>query len=195
MQGSLWAKLFGRGGSRGNFSFLCRRDDDETLTVEKLLVRYFIPTQAYVKLALEADGVAFYVRSTKQKKPVYLVTGLVWVEFLALLTPRLLTEKLADGLVQDFSRSRVISDDGLVGGKSQMEYLNETHHTIATKTAQLGVGYVPHSLTPFSAWTKNRVISRSPRGKNEAAFLSGMKSKIRHLRVLRTALEGPVTYM
>jgi hypothetical protein len=81
LEGSLWAKLFGGGDSLGaSFSFLRRRDNDETLTVDKLLVRYFIPTQAYVKQALEADGVAYYVRSTKQKKPVYLITGLMWVE-------------------------------------------------------------------------------------------------------------------
>ncbi|KAK4445255.1 hypothetical protein QBC34DRAFT_413505 [Podospora aff. communis PSN243] len=78
IEGSLWAKLFA--GSSGSFSFLRRRDDDETLTVDKLLVRFFIPTQAYVKQALEADGVASHVRITKQEKPVYLVTGLMWVE-------------------------------------------------------------------------------------------------------------------
>ena len=80
LEGSLWAKLFGGHGPGAAFSFLLRRDNDETLTVDKLLVRYFLPTEAYVKQALEADGVAFYVRSTKQKKPVYLITGLMWVE-------------------------------------------------------------------------------------------------------------------
>jgi len=48
--------------------------------VEKLLVQYFIPTPEYVKQALEVDGVAFYIRNTKLKEPVYLVTGLMWTE-------------------------------------------------------------------------------------------------------------------
>ena len=79
-EGSIWASLFGWDGLGAAFSFLRRRDNDETLTVDKLLVRYFIPTLAYVKQALEVDGVAFHLRNTKRKKPVYLVTGLMWVE-------------------------------------------------------------------------------------------------------------------
>jgi hypothetical protein len=79
-KGNIWANLFGWDGLGTAFSFLRRRDNDETLTVDKLLVRYFIPTPAYVKQALEVDGVAFHLRNTKRKKPVYLVTGLMWVE-------------------------------------------------------------------------------------------------------------------
>lgn len=80
LEGSIWAKLFGWDGLGTAFSFLRCRDNDETLTVDKLLVRYFIPTPEYVKQALEVDGVAFHVRNTKCKKPIYLVTGLMWVE-------------------------------------------------------------------------------------------------------------------
>lgn len=80
LEGSIWAKIFGWDGLGAMFSFLRRRGNDETLTVEKLLVQYFIPTPEYIKQALEVDGVAFYIRTTKLKEPVYLVTGLMWTE-------------------------------------------------------------------------------------------------------------------
>ena len=80
LEGSIWAKIFGLDGLGTVFSFLRRRENHETLTVEKLLVRYFTPTLEYTKKALEVDGVAFYARNTKLKKPVYLVTGLIWTE-------------------------------------------------------------------------------------------------------------------
>ena len=95
LEGSLWAKMFGGNGSGAAFSFLHRRDNDETLMVDKLLVRYFLPTPAYVRQALEADGVAFYVRSTRQRKPVYLVTGLMWVEGAVLSKSRSRQKKLS----------------------------------------------------------------------------------------------------
>jgi hypothetical protein len=80
LEGSIWAKLFGWDGLGAAFSFLRRRDNEEILTVDKLLVRYFTPTPAYLKQALETDGVTFHVRNTNYKKPVYLVTGIMWVE-------------------------------------------------------------------------------------------------------------------
>lgn len=80
VEASIWAKIFGWDGLGAMFDFLCKRENDETLTVKKLLVRYFIPTPEYVKEALELDGVAFYVKNTKFRKPVYLITGLMWTE-------------------------------------------------------------------------------------------------------------------
>jgi hypothetical protein len=47
-ESSIWAKIFGWDGLGAAFSFLRKREDDETLTVEKLLLRYFIPTPEYV---------------------------------------------------------------------------------------------------------------------------------------------------
>ncbi|KAL6838096.1 hypothetical protein V8C40DRAFT_231594 [Trichoderma camerunense] len=80
LEGSIWAKIFGSEGLGGALSFLRNRENDETLTVEKLFVRYFIPTSEYMKKALEIDGVAFHINNTKRKKPVYMVTGLMWTE-------------------------------------------------------------------------------------------------------------------
>lgn len=77
LEGSVWAKVFGWDGLGAAFSFLRRRENDKPLTVEKLLVRYFVPTPEYVKQTLEVDSVAFYVKNTKFKKPVYLITGLM----------------------------------------------------------------------------------------------------------------------
>ncbi|KAJ4024684.1 hypothetical protein NW752_003238 [Fusarium irregulare] len=80
IEGSIWAKTFGSDGLGAMFSFLRKRENDETLTVDKLLVQYFIPTSEYMKKALEIDNVALHINTSKRKKPVYLVTGLMWVE-------------------------------------------------------------------------------------------------------------------
>ncbi|KAH7140364.1 hypothetical protein B0J13DRAFT_557566 [Dactylonectria estremocensis] len=80
LEGSIWAKIFGWHGLGVKFSLPHQREANETLSVEKLLVRYFSPTPEYTKQALELDGVAFYIVNTNFKKPVYLVTGLMWAE-------------------------------------------------------------------------------------------------------------------
>ncbi|KAL2686793.1 hypothetical protein Neosp_004335 [[Neocosmospora] mangrovei] len=77
VKGSIWATIFGSDGLGGMFSFLHKRENDEILTVQKLLVHYFIPTSEYMKQALEIDNVAFHINNTKRKNPVYLVTGLM----------------------------------------------------------------------------------------------------------------------
>ncbi|KAJ4136565.1 hypothetical protein NW768_004182 [Fusarium equiseti] len=79
-EGSIWAKIFGSDRLGATFSFLRKRENDESLTVDKLLVQYFIPTPEYMKNALEIDNVALHINTTKRTKPVYLVTGLMWVE-------------------------------------------------------------------------------------------------------------------
>ncbi|KAJ5006497.1 hypothetical protein K4K48_003478 [Colletotrichum sp. SAR 10_66] len=80
LEGSVWARIFGTGGPGFRFSFLRKRENDEVLTVDKLLVRYFIPTLEYTTQALSVDGVATYVRITEMKRPIYIVTGLMWTE-------------------------------------------------------------------------------------------------------------------
>lgn len=80
LEGNIWAKIFSKHGPGAKFSFLRNRENDETLTVEKLFVRYFIPTPEYMKEALEVDAVSFYIEATKRKKPLYLITGLMWTE-------------------------------------------------------------------------------------------------------------------
>ncbi|KAK2746949.1 hypothetical protein FQN57_002521 [Myotisia sp. PD_48] len=56
LEGSIWAKIFGWEGLGNIFTGLRKRENDETLTVESLFIRYFIPTADYLKQALEADG-------------------------------------------------------------------------------------------------------------------------------------------
>ncbi|PKK50415.1 hypothetical protein CI102_7517 [Trichoderma harzianum] len=67
---SIWENIFGNEGLGGALSFLRNRENDETLIVEKLFVRYFIPTFEYTKIALKS----------MRKKPVHMVTGLMWTE-------------------------------------------------------------------------------------------------------------------
>ncbi|KAH6953872.1 hypothetical protein BKA56DRAFT_708078 [Ilyonectria sp. MPI-CAGE-AT-0026] len=76
VQGSIWAWIFGPSGPGGQLSWLRSQSDDETLTVDTILTRYFSPTEEYMKKTLEAAGVVMFTRLTHMKKPIYLVTGI-----------------------------------------------------------------------------------------------------------------------
>lgn len=76
VEGGIWAKIFGQGV--GNFEFLRKRSNEETLTVKHVFVRYFLPSEAYMKESLELAGVTGFVNTTKRKKPVFMITGLMW---------------------------------------------------------------------------------------------------------------------
>ncbi|CVL09025.1 uncharacterized protein FMAN_14292 [Fusarium mangiferae] len=69
VEGSIWAKVFASDGLGAMFSVLRKRENDETLTVKRLLVQYFIPTPEYMKKALEIDNVALYIHANKRRKP------------------------------------------------------------------------------------------------------------------------------
>ncbi|KAJ4141760.1 hypothetical protein NW768_000977 [Fusarium equiseti] len=73
---SIWAKIFSLHGLGGSFSFLSKRTDDESLTVDEIQTRYFSPSQEYMTRSLELPNVASYVTVARKKLPVYLVTGL-----------------------------------------------------------------------------------------------------------------------
>lgn len=79
-EGNLWEAI--NGSEKGSQSSRPRHHEnrDKVLTVEKLSVRYFIPTPEYINKALEIDGVAQYIETTNRKRPVYMITGLMWNE-------------------------------------------------------------------------------------------------------------------
>ncbi|KAK6524504.1 hypothetical protein TWF281_011411 [Arthrobotrys megalospora] len=123
LDGSIWARLFGWDGLGALFSFLRKRENDEILTVEKLFVQYFVPTPEYMDQALNVDGVSFYVNNNKFKKPVYLVTGLMWTEG-AKLSKNQSNNKMISG--------RAATTDphsGFTGGSSEAY---ETENSLAT---------------------------------------------------------------
>ncbi|KAL7803905.1 hypothetical protein V8C43DRAFT_266357 [Trichoderma afarasin] len=76
IKGSIWAQLFSFGGPSEKLNFLSTRDDDETLTVADLRTTYIIPSEEYMKKALENAGVSLFINVTKMKAPVYMITGL-----------------------------------------------------------------------------------------------------------------------
>ncbi|KAF0323682.1 major facilitator superfamily mfs-1 [Colletotrichum asianum] len=82
LRGSMWARLFGNMSSfaGATASFLKSRDHDEILTIDKVFIRYFIPSKEYMKQALEIDGVDFYIKDTRMRESIYMVTGLMWAE-------------------------------------------------------------------------------------------------------------------
>lgn len=77
-EAGIWAKIFAIGSA--GFKFLAERSDDETLTVEKLLTRYFSPTREYMNESLESAHVLSYLEDTERKQPLYMVTGYMYVE-------------------------------------------------------------------------------------------------------------------
>ncbi|KAK1239125.1 hypothetical protein MKX08_006186 [Trichoderma sp. CBMAI-0020] len=77
---------------------------NKILSVEKLRVRYFVPTPEYIDKALEIEGVAHYVESTKQKRPVYMITGLMWTEG----ATKLVNKHGADGFDRDSSNPFIV---------------------------------------------------------------------------------------
>jgi hypothetical protein len=88
------------------------------------------------------------------------------LQFLALLTPRLSTEKLADGDVQEFSSSRAISSDGAPGKRSTLEdelkTREETNLNVLQENAPLEAERTQHppEIIPDSASDGWRDIPR-----------------------------------
>lgn len=70
------------GSAVGIESPLLQYPEDEKIivTVKKLHARYFLVTPDYINKALKIDGVASYIEKTERKKPVYMITGLLWTE-------------------------------------------------------------------------------------------------------------------
>lgn len=71
---SIWVKI--AHGIGGKLGWLSERSADETLTVKKVLTKYFVPTNEYLEEALNATNVADFITETEKKKPVYMITGL-----------------------------------------------------------------------------------------------------------------------
>lgn len=77
---SLWAKVFGLDGLGGKLGWLSERTGEETLAVREIKTRYFNPTDVYMEDVLASPAVSAYVKGTKKKVPIYMITGIKWVE-------------------------------------------------------------------------------------------------------------------
>ncbi|KAL7898492.1 hypothetical protein HDV63DRAFT_403703 [Trichoderma sp. SZMC 28014] len=77
---------------------------NKILKVEKLNGQCFIPTPEYIDKALEMDGVASYIESTERKRPVYMITGLMWTEGDA----KLVDKRGKDGFTRDSSHPFIV---------------------------------------------------------------------------------------
>jgi hypothetical protein len=76
----IWAKVFGAEGLGGKLGWLSKWSADEELTIKALNTRYFNPTDEYMTKVLESAEVAARLKVTKKKLPLYMITGLKWVE-------------------------------------------------------------------------------------------------------------------
>jgi hypothetical protein len=74
----VWAKIFGVNGLK--LGWLSKRSGDETLIVRELKTRYFNPTPQYMADVLASPTVAAHIKVTRKKKPIYVITGIKWVE-------------------------------------------------------------------------------------------------------------------
>ncbi|KAK1239899.1 hypothetical protein MKX08_007341 [Trichoderma sp. CBMAI-0020] len=75
---SIWAKILSE--DILGLKFFGKHTGNETLTVEKLFMRYFTPSEEFIKQTLESPTVSTFVEELKHKKPIYLITGLIWTE-------------------------------------------------------------------------------------------------------------------
>ncbi|KAL7923506.1 hypothetical protein ACQKWADRAFT_312175 [Trichoderma austrokoningii] len=75
-----WKVLVGSAAGTKPFLRFSHEDVNVILTIKKLHARYFLATPDFVSKALNTKNVAAYIEKTKRKKPVYMVTGLLWTE-------------------------------------------------------------------------------------------------------------------
>ncbi|KAH8901562.1 hypothetical protein GQ53DRAFT_851441 [Thozetella sp. PMI_491] len=75
VEGSLWGRI--ATGIGGKLSWLRERSNDDTIKVDKILMRYFIPTDEYMTKALSAPNIKPRTDRRGKKLPLYMITGLM----------------------------------------------------------------------------------------------------------------------
>jgi len=85
---SIWAKVFGAEGLGGMLGWLSKWSADEDLAIDALKTRYFNPSDEYMAKVLGSVEVKARLDVTKKKLPLYMITGIKWVEGVALSKKR-----------------------------------------------------------------------------------------------------------
>ncbi|KFA56748.1 hypothetical protein S40293_10011 [Stachybotrys chartarum IBT 40293] len=72
----LWAKCIGLDGLGGEASISAKRSENDTYKFASVETDFFYPSPSYISHCMELSDVDEYMRVTRYKKAVYLVTGL-----------------------------------------------------------------------------------------------------------------------
>ncbi len=76
---SLEGNILGKGpaGVGGKLGWLCERSNNDTIKVDRILTRYFIPTEEYMAAVLKHPNMTPKTTRRGKKLPLYMITGLM----------------------------------------------------------------------------------------------------------------------
>lgn len=72
----IFARLLGLDGVGGMLGVNGARTKNEILSVARLDTEFFMPSPEYIKLAVEAPSVRTFCRATRDRRPLFLITGI-----------------------------------------------------------------------------------------------------------------------
>ncbi|KAI0098773.1 hypothetical protein GGR51DRAFT_537425 [Nemania sp. FL0031] len=72
----LWAKFAGFEGIGGELNLSMDPSDSDTYKVDSIKTEYFYPSRQYVSACLALPDVDDYLKGSRYKKPVYIITGI-----------------------------------------------------------------------------------------------------------------------
>ncbi|KAI1390036.1 uncharacterized protein F4822DRAFT_400591 [Hypoxylon trugodes] len=101
-----------------------KREADDVLSIDRLETLAFNPTDEYVKKSMETDGVKIYTNATKNKKPVFMITGIKIARGASLETKRSTT--VGGRLKLGFSAPGMPGDIGPEAGLTKGQSVGES---------------------------------------------------------------------
>ncbi|KAI1124295.1 hypothetical protein F5Y10DRAFT_249673 [Nemania abortiva] len=75
LEGNIWGKA--PGGVAGKLNWLCERSSDDTIKIDKILTRYFIPTEEYMEAVFQSPNAKPKTDRRGKRLPLYMITGLM----------------------------------------------------------------------------------------------------------------------
>lgn len=75
LKGDIWGKV--PAGVGGKLSWLCERSDNDVISVDRILTRYFIPSDEYMKAVFENPSAKPRKDARGRNLPLYMITGLM----------------------------------------------------------------------------------------------------------------------
>jgi hypothetical protein len=147
---SVWAKVFGANGLGGKLGWLSKWTEDEDLTIDALKTRYFNPDDKYMAKVLASRELAARLKVTKKKLPIYMITGLKWVEGASL------TKKAGrtHGLIAE--GGGVDPNTGIAGGGTGNLRDEETAEASFKESSDFTLGYRVRKIS-WNVWGKQQI--------------------------------------
>jgi hypothetical protein len=120
------------------------------LTIDALKTRYFNPDNEYMAIVLASREVAARLKVTKKKLPIYMITGLKWVEW-AFLTKR---AGRTHGLTAE--GGGVDPNTGIAGGGTGNLRDEETAEASFKESSDFILGYRVRKMS-WNVWGKQQI--------------------------------------